>query len=123
MIHKVRDSHRQVYLGDMDVTRLGSVWRRYKLDEVPQLINVLKGDMSLIGPRPCLPELAERFDGNGHYRILVRPGLSGMAQVNGNVYLSWPERWVYDRYYVENLSFTLDMKILLKTLGIVLFGE
>lgn len=101
----------------------GKLMRRLKIDELPQLINVLKGEMSLVGPRPCLPQLLFEFDENGKKRLQVKPGLTGLAQVNGNISLIWPERWKYDRFYVENLSFRLDAKILLKTIGIVIFGE
>lgn len=123
MTNKKRLTHRQIFKGDNEVTRVGRFLRKTKIDEVPQLFNVFCGDMSLIGPRPCLPQLQEQFDKNGEFRILVRPGLSGLAQVNGNIYLTWPQRWVYDRLYVENLSFLLDLKILFKTIAIVIFGE
>lgn len=123
MVHRQRTADRQIYEGDPEVTRLGHVIRRFKIDELPQLFNVLKGDMSIVGPRPCLPELQSEFDENGRLRILVRPGLTGLAQVNGNILLSWPERWRLDRIYVESLSFMVDCKILLKTVLVVLLGE
>lgn len=123
MVDKVRVKHQQVYKNDSELTRIGKLIRRFKIDEFPQLINVFKGDMSFIGPRPCLPSLQEKFDENGKFRNLVRPGLSGLAQVNGNIFLSWPERWKYDREYVEKQSFLLDLKIFFKTFAIVLIGE
>lgn len=123
MTNKKRTTHRQILKGDHEVTKIGNFIRRLKIDELPQLFNVFKGEMSFIGPRPCLPSLREKFDKNGMFRTRVVPGLSGLAQINGNIHLSWPERWVYDRYYVENLSLGLDLKILLKTFLIVVLGE
>jgi lipopolysaccharide/colanic/teichoic acid biosynthesis glycosyltransferase len=123
MTHKVREVAKEVYKGDAEVTKVGAYLRRYKIDELPQLINVLSGDMSVVGPRPCLPSMKDELTEDGACRMLVRPGLTGLAQVNGNIYLSWPERWKYDRTYVENLSPELDLKILLKTVKIVLLGE
>lgn len=113
----------QVLLNHPDVTNVGRFIRRFKIDELPQLINVLKGDMSLIGPRPCLPSLKEKFDENAYYRLKVRPGLTGWAQVNGNIYNSWPKRWELDRFYVENQSLLFDFKILILTIKVVLLGE
>jgi lipopolysaccharide/colanic/teichoic acid biosynthesis glycosyltransferase len=114
---------KQTLQDDPELTKLGKFIRRFKIDELPQLWNIVKGDMSFIGPRPCLPTLAEKFDENGKTRIMVRPGLTGLAQINGNINLTWPERWVYDRQYVESLSFTLDCKIIMKTVAVVLLGE
>jgi len=113
----------QVMKNHPDITATGNFIRRFKIDELPQLINVLVGDMSLVGPRPCLPSLIERFDENAYFRLKVRPGLTGWAQVNGNIYNSWPKRWELDRYYVENQSFLFDLKILIMTVKVVLFGE
>lgn len=123
MTHKKRESKEQVFGSNPEVTFVGKFLRRLKIDELPQLINVLKGDMSFVGPRPCLPELKEEFDENGKLRLKVRPGLSGLAQINGNIYLSWPERWKYDAEYVMHQSFILDLKIIFKTFLIVIFGE
>ena len=81
------------------------------------------GDLALIGPRPCLPDLKEKFDDNGRKRLEVLPGCTGLAQVHGNIYLSWPERWRYDAYYVDHQSFLLDMIILWKTLAVLTRGE
>ena len=106
-----------------EITVIGRMIRRFKIDELPQLINVFKGDMSLIGPRPCLTELQRKFDDGGRKRLEVRPGCSGLAQVNGNIHMSWPERWKYDAYYVNHLSFELDAKILLKTFKSIFYGE
>lgn len=118
-----RSASKQTYIGDPEITTFGSFIRRFKIDELPQLLNVLKGDMSIVGPRPCLPELKSEFDDNGLFRTQVRPGLTGLAQVNGNIFLSWPQRWKLDRIYVENLRFSLDCKIILKTISVVFLGE
>ncbi len=123
MTDKPRNFNKQVTTETLEVTFIGQFIRRLKIDELPQLFNVLIGDMSLVGPRPCLPELLNDFNENGAYRLRVRPGLTGLAQVNGNIYLSWDERWVLDRKYVENQSLWLDFTILLKTVLVVLLGE
>jgi undecaprenyl phosphate N,N'-diacetylbacillosamine 1-phosphate transferase len=113
----------QVFTDDPDITIIGIFIRRFKIDELPQIFNVLKGDMSIVGPRPCLPSLKEKFDENAFYRLKVRPGLTGWSQVNGNIYNSWPKRWEMDRYYVENMSILFDLKILIKTIFVILWGE
>lgn len=123
MTYKQRIADREIFKNDAEVTKTGSILRRFKIDEMPQLINVLKGDMSLVGPRPGLPAQISEFNDDGRSRLLVKPGLTGLAQINGNIYLSWPERWKYDRKYVENLSFLLDVKIILKTFSIIIHGE
>lgn len=123
MTDKVRVADREILKGDSEVTRMGNVLRRLKIDELPQIINIFKGDMSFVGPRPCLPNQITEFNKDGKTRILVTPGLTGLAQTNGNIYLTWEERWKYDRYYVENLSFFLDIAIVFKTVLIVLLGE
>lgn len=106
-----------------DVTPLGRLLRRTKLDELPQLFNVLTGDMSIIGPRPQLPIQLAEFDDNAKLRLLVRPGLTGMAQTHGNVALTWPERWYYDAEYVRNLSLKLDLRLMFRTISVILCGE
>lgn len=123
MTDRVRKSETEILKDNAEVTAVGKVLRRTKVDELPQLINILTGDMSLVGPRPCLPSMVNEVNEDGLYRFRVKPGLTGLAQVNGNIYLPWPERWKYDRFYVENQSFILDAKILLKTVSIVLNGE
>lgn len=123
MTDKVRVADREILRGDSEVTRMGAILRRLKIDELPQILNIFKGDMSFVGPRPCLPNQIHEFNEDGAKRILVKPGLTGMAQVNGNIFLTWEERWKYDRYYVEHYDFILDCKILFKTVGIVIKGE
>lgn len=113
----------RVDAGDADVTLVGRVLRRTKLDELPQLLQVLSGEMSVVGPRPQLPRQLAEFDDNAKLRLLVRPGLTGMAQTHGNVALTWPERWYYDAQYVKNLSLALDVKLLARTVGVLLHGE
>ncbi|HYO76578.1 MAG TPA: sugar transferase [Thermoanaerobaculia bacterium] len=124
MTHKHRVPDTVAYSGDQsEITAVGRILRRTKLDELPQILNVLRGDMSLVGPRPQLPIQLQEFDDNARLRLLVRPGLTGMAQTHGNVALSWPERWVYDADYVKRLSFRLDLWLITRTLGVLLHGE
>lgn len=105
------------------MTQLGKILRRTKIDELPQLVNVLKGDMSLVGPRPTIKIQVDKYTSYEKQRLKVRPGMTGLAQVNGNTALSWGERIEYDIYYVYNHSLMLDIRILIKTIAIVLFGE
>ncbi len=123
MIHRQRISTEQIFADHPEVTGIGRILRRFKLDEIPQLINIFKGDMSIIGPRPCLPELRQQFDENGKARLKVRPGLFGLADIKGGYYLTWPQRWVYDRYYVEHVSLLFDLKLIFLAFPIVLFDE
>jgi len=98
------------------LTRIGRFVRSLSLDELPQLINVLKGDMSLIGPRPLLIQYLPLYDEMQRRRHEVRPGMTGWAQVNGRNAISWQQKFEYDVWYVDNLSFSLDVKIILKTI-------
>lgn len=124
MTNKERDPNvKQTYLQDPDITRIGGLLRRFKIDELPQIWNVFIDDMSLVGPRPALPSLYEKFGEIAKKRCEVRPGMTGWAQVNGNIYLPWEERLCLDREYVDRMSFMLDLRILVKTVAIVLFGE
>lgn len=102
---------------------LGKFLRRFKIDEVVQLINVLKGDMSLVGPRPALKIQTDNYGEYEKQRLKMAPGMTGLAQVNGNASLTWEKRIKYDIEYIDNFSFFLDIKILMKTVLIVLFGE
>jgi exopolysaccharide biosynthesis polyprenyl glycosylphosphotransferase len=108
---------------DPRVTRLGRVLRRYSLDEIPQLLNVVKGDMSLVGPRPPLPSEVARYGWEMHRRFLVKPGLTGLWQISGRSNLSWEDSVRIDLRYVENWSLTYDLMILLKTLKAVIRGS
>jgi lipopolysaccharide/colanic/teichoic acid biosynthesis glycosyltransferase len=107
--------------GDPRITRAGRVLRRLSLDELPQLWNVLRGDMSLIGPRPTLAYQVERYTPRQRRRLEVKPGITGWAQVHGRAKLPWDERIELDVWYVEHRSFWLDLKILAKT-PFALFG-
>ena len=97
------------------ITKLGKFLRELSLDELPELINVLKGDMSLVGPRPLLNQYLELYDDEQIRRHEVLPGITGLAQVNGRNNLKWSEKFNYDVWYVDNWSFWLDIKILFKT--------
>lgn len=109
-------------LPDADrLTRIGSFVRKTSLDEIPQLINVLKGDMSLIGPRPMLPEYLPLYSEKHKQRHKVRPGITGLAQVKGRNTMKFSERFDNDVFYVNHLSFLLDVKIILLTVKSVLF--
>ncbi len=106
-----------------NLTNIGRVLRKLKLDELPQLFNVIKGDMSLVGPRPLMPQYLDAYQGWEWAKFNVRPGITGLAQVNGNAYLSTSNRSYYDLLYVENISAWLDFKIILKTFLVVFRGE
>lgn len=108
---------------DPRVTRIGGWLRRYSLDELPQLVNVLTGAMSLVGPRPALPEEAAKYVDHVRRRLVVKPGMTGLWQVNGRSDLNWDESVRLDLRYVENWSLMLDLQILWKTLGAVLRGS
>lgn len=105
------------------LTPIGGFVRKTSLDEIPQLINVLKGDMSLIGPRPLLISYLELYDDFEKQRHLVRPGITGWAQVNGRNAISWTKKFELDVYYVKNISFLLDCKILFLTVKNVLSSK
>lgn len=102
------------------LTKVGALVRKTSIDELPQLINVLKGDMALIGPRPLLPEYLPYYTERERLRHTVRPGISGWAQVNGRNNLSWDQRLELDAYYVEHLGLLMDVKIVLTTIKKVL---
>lgn len=105
------------------VTWIGFYLRRLKIDELPQLFNVLKGEMSLVGPRPSVPEQLGDMSERSRKRYLVRPGMTGLAQVSGNIHLEWEERYKYDLMYIKNISFINDFKIILRTIRLIFVGE
>lgn len=111
-----RDSKGNLMSDQHRLTPFGSFIRKTSLDEIPQLINVLKGDMSIVGPRPLLVEYLPLYDKMQARRHEVKPGITGWAQVNGRNLLEWKKRFEYDVWYVDNASFALDMKILFMTI-------
>jgi len=111
-----RDGKGNLLHDEKRLTSIGKFVRKTSLDEIPQLINVLKGDMSLIGPRPLLVQYLPYYTEREKLRHSVRPGITGLAQVNGRNILNWDERLEMDVKYVENLSLKLDMKIFFKTI-------
>lgn len=123
MTDQPRLVHHEVDPRNPEQTCIGKFLRRFKLDELPQLWNILRGDMSFVGPRPALPEQMHDYDVYSKRRLEVLPGITGMAQVHGNIYLTWPQRWLYDVEYVNRVSFGLDVWIVLRTIGVVLLGE
>jgi lipopolysaccharide/colanic/teichoic acid biosynthesis glycosyltransferase len=108
--------------GDERITRLGGLLRRYSLDELPNLWNVLRGDMAIVGPRPTVPVQVEQYTERQRGRLAVKPGITGWAQINGRASLPWSERIELDLWYVEHRSLALDLKILARTAGMVLSG-
>ncbi len=108
---------------DPRITRVGELLRRSSLDELPNLLNVLRGEMTLIGPRPTLPVQVEQYSERQRGRLAVKPGITGWAQVNGRASLPWPERIELDLYYIEHRSLALDLRILRRTLAMVLGGH
>ena len=119
---KMREVYRDGKLlpEEQRLTKLGRILRRFSLDEIPQLINIVKGDMSFIGPRPLLARYLPYYSPLERRRHLVRPGLTGLAQVNGRVTVDWTHRFEFDLAYVENLSFFLDLKIIFLTVKAVI---
>jgi undecaprenyl phosphate N,N'-diacetylbacillosamine 1-phosphate transferase len=113
----------EVMIDDDRITSIGKFLRRTKIDEIPQVLNVLKGEMSLVGPRPERIASLEDYDDEISKRLNMRPGMTGLAQVSGNIYLDLQDRYRFDVYYVENYSLWLDIKIIFRTVGVVLFGE
>jgi lipopolysaccharide/colanic/teichoic acid biosynthesis glycosyltransferase len=109
--------------GDARITRVGALLRRTSLDEVPNLVNVLKGEMAIIGPRPTIPVQVAQYTERERGRLAVRPGITGWAQVNGRTSLPWPERIELDLWYIEHRSWRLDAQILVRSARQVLGGE
>lgn len=108
---------------DPRITRVGRFLRKTSLDELPQLINIIKGEMSFIGPRPTLKYQVDQYNEFQLQRLKMKPGVTGWAQVNGRNSIPWPDRIKYDVYYVNNYSLLFDLKILLKTIKVVLYHE
>ena len=109
--------------GDPRITRVGRLLRRFSLDELPNLVNVLKGDMAVVGPRPTVQEQVDRYTERQLRRLDVKPGITGWAQVNGRTSLPWPERIELDVWYVEHRSLWLDLRILAKTARMLATGR
>lgn len=105
---------------EVRLTKFGKALRSTSLDELPELFNILKGDMSIVGPRPLLVQYLPRYNERQHRRHDVRPGFTGLAQVNGRNSISWQEKFEWDVRYVEQVSFVMDVKIIAKTIGVVL---
>ena len=109
--------------GDTRITRVGAFLRRTSLDEIPNLVNVIRGDMGIIGPRPTIPVQVAQYTDRQRGRLTVRPGLTGWAQVNGRAALPWAERIELDLWYIEHRTWRLDIQILLRTARMVLGGH
>jgi lipopolysaccharide/colanic/teichoic acid biosynthesis glycosyltransferase len=109
--------------GDTRITRVGRLLRRTSLDEVPNLINVLRGDMAIIGPRPTVPVQVDRYTERQRGRLAIKPGITGWAQIHGRTELPWDERIELDLWYIEHRSWRLDLQILWRTARMVLGGE
>jgi len=109
--------------GDARITRVGRILRRTSLDELPNLVNVLKGEMAIVGPRPTLPSQVAQYTERERGRLAVRPGITGWAQVNGRASLPWSERIELDLWYIEHRSWRLDLRILWRSAQLVVRGE
>lgn len=116
-------SGKEVLSDDNRITSIGKYLRRFKIDELPQILNVLKGEMSLVGPRPERIVSLDNYTDEIAKRLDMVPGMTGLAQVSGNIYLSLQDRYKYDVHYVEHFSIWLDIKIILRTIGVILYGE
>ena len=112
-----------VEAGDSRITRSGALLRRFSLDELPNLVNVLRGELSIVDPRPTVAEQVQRFTPHQRRRLEVRPGITGWAQVNGRLTLSWPQRIELDVWYVEHRSPALDLRILMRTARMLITGQ
>lgn len=109
--------------GDKRITRVGRLLRRFSLDELPNLINVLRGELAIVGPRPTVQVQVDRYTPHQRRRLEVKPGITGWAQVNGRTSLSWPERIDLDVWYVDNRSLALDLRILARTARMLVTGH
>jgi lipopolysaccharide/colanic/teichoic acid biosynthesis glycosyltransferase len=109
--------------GDSRITRLGAILRRTSMDELPNLVNVLRGEMSIVGPRPTVQVQVDRYTERQRGRLCVRPGITGWAQIHGRASLPWSERIELDLWYVEHASLRLDLRILARTARLLLTGR
>ena len=109
--------------GDTRITRVGRLLRRFSLDELPNLVNVLRGELALVGPRPTIQEQVDRYTERQRRRLEVKPGITGWAQVNGRASLPWPERIELDVWYVDHRSVPLDLRILARTVKLLVSGQ
>jgi lipopolysaccharide/colanic/teichoic acid biosynthesis glycosyltransferase len=109
--------------GDTRITRVGRMLRRFSLDELPNLVNVLRGEMAIVGPRPTVQEQVDRYTDRQRRRLEVKPGITGWAQINGRTSLPWPDRIELDVWYVENRSMRLDLRILARTARMLATGH
>jgi len=125
MIKEAEEKTKGIFINENNpyITKIGKFLRRWSLDELPELINVLKGDMSLVGPRPTLKYQVEKYNEFQKKRLLMKPGITGWAQINGRNKIPWEERIKLDVWYIENWSLLLDLKILIKTLFIIFKKE
>ena len=105
------------------ITKIGKIYRKLSIDELPQLINVLWGDMSIVGPRPEIPKITQLYDRYQSMRLRMKPGITGYAQVNGRSIINHGKKIEYDHYYINSQSFALDIKIIIKTIGLVVRGK
>ncbi len=118
-----RDGDGVLLPDEIRLTKMGKFVRKTSLDELPQLLNVLKGDMSFIGPRPLLVSYLELYNAEQKRRHHIKPGITGWAQVNGRNAITWQQKFIFDVYYVDNISFLMDVKIVLLTIKKVLKSE
>jgi lipopolysaccharide/colanic/teichoic acid biosynthesis glycosyltransferase len=118
-----KDVHGNLLPDDQRLTKIGQIIRKTSLDEIPQLLNVIKGDMSIVGPRPLLPEYLKLYSKEQARRHEVKPGITGWAQVNGRNAINWEEKFQLDVWYVKHQSFLLDLKIIFKTFKKVFVSE
>ena len=118
-----KDKNGNLLPDEQRLTKFGKFLRKTSLDEIPEFINILKGDMSFIGPRPLLVEYLPYYTEEEHHRHDVRPGLTGWAQINGRNLLNWDDRFKKDIEYVNNLTFKMDLKVIFKTIKVVLVRE
>ena len=118
-----KDKHGAFLPFEERVTKIGVFVRNYSLDEIPQLLNVIKGDMSIVGPRPLLTQYLPLYSNEQKKRHLVKPGITGWAQVKGRNSISWKQKFAFDVWYVNNISFVLDFKILLLTIKRIIVPE